>query len=291
MNAFESLAALLFERNGYWTISNYKVDLPKHVKKAVGRASAPRWDIDLLAYNVRDKVLLVIECKAYLDSNGVQYNDLVQGDKGSDRYKLFTDHKLRKEVFAVIASQLKSMGMIVESSKMKLCLLAAKIRPTDYHQIHEHFYQHEWELFDGNWIRHQLKLLSNESFSDNLPSVVSKLLLRASEGPDLKHLIIEIAPSNRLQGCITPLPEINPLLGIVESMGDVTEDGRHLSAVIVWIQKTSKARVYTKCRIDPSEIQLDNVDFHIRAKVKGSPKHKDRKQKQAYLTYETWEVK
>src|SRR5215213_3406188 len=100
MDAFENVVAMLLERSGYWVRPGYKVNLTKEEKRAIGRPSCPRWELDIVAYKGTSNELLVVECKSYLDSKGVG----ISGFDGSDdsatkQYKLFNDEVLRRIVF------------------------------------------------------------------------------------------------------------------------------------------------------------------------------------------------
>lgn len=72
MDSFEQVVATVLDRAGYWTRTSVKVNLTREDKHAIGRPSAPRWEIDVVAYSARENELLVVECKSYLDSAGVR---------------------------------------------------------------------------------------------------------------------------------------------------------------------------------------------------------------------------
>lgn len=79
MDAFEQLAAELLFANGWWVQTSVKVELTKEEKKQVGRQSSPRWELDVVAYKGATNEILVIECKSFLDSRGVQWCELQDG--------------------------------------------------------------------------------------------------------------------------------------------------------------------------------------------------------------------
>lgn len=70
MDAFEQLVSEILWMEGYWVRASLKVELTKEEKKAIGRPSSPRWELDIVAYSGRDNLLRVVECKSYLDSRG-----------------------------------------------------------------------------------------------------------------------------------------------------------------------------------------------------------------------------
>ena len=75
MDAFESVVAMLLKRDGYWTTTGFKVELSKAERRAIGKHSAPRWEIDVLAYKASINELLVVECKSFLNSTGVVFRE------------------------------------------------------------------------------------------------------------------------------------------------------------------------------------------------------------------------
>jgi hypothetical protein len=70
LDYFEALVKTVLEREGYWMIQSFKVDLTKEEKRELGRPSTPRPEIDLLAFSPVNDQLMVIEVKSYLDSAG-----------------------------------------------------------------------------------------------------------------------------------------------------------------------------------------------------------------------------
>jgi hypothetical protein len=106
MNAFEHLVGKILEHQGYWVRHGFKVNLTKSERRAIGRPSAPRWNLDIVAYRGADNQLLVVECKSYLYSRGVEFRSFCGNhERGSSRYKLFLEAKLRRTVFRRLIAQ------------------------------------------------------------------------------------------------------------------------------------------------------------------------------------------
>ena len=42
MDAFEAVISAILQRQGFWTITSFKVDLTKAEKREIGRHSSPR---------------------------------------------------------------------------------------------------------------------------------------------------------------------------------------------------------------------------------------------------------
>ncbi len=177
VNAFEQLGASLLTRAGYWVYVNYKVELTKEEKRQINRPSAPRWEIDLVAYKAKANELLALECKSYLDSGGVYEGHFGTSLKGN-RHKLFNEPILRQVVFSRLEAQLLESGSILPNPNIQLALLAGNIKASDRPMIEARFKENGWLLFDAKWIRDQLQRLSVRSYEDDVAALVSKLLLR-----------------------------------------------------------------------------------------------------------------
>jgi hypothetical protein len=177
MDAFESLVSMLLRHQGYWTIPSFKVELTKDEKRKIGRASSPRWELDLVAYKGSTNEILAVECKSLLDSRGVTFR---QGQfEPEERYKLFTDRVLRSIVLKRLAKQLRETGACAASPKIKLCLAVAKIASrSDPDALLRHFKRNGWLLFDPEWVRIQLRAAAKRGYENDVAFVVSKLLLR-----------------------------------------------------------------------------------------------------------------
>ena len=178
MDAFENLVSYLLERRGYWIRTSFKVELTKAEKRRIGRHSSPRWEIDVLAYNVRENTLLVIECKSYLNSPGVKYEHFIAPKNGDvSRYKLFVEPVLRRVVLNRLANQLISMGACRPSPRVILCLAAGHIASeSDRERIVKHFHKRQWQLWDERWFTECLLKLRDSGYENDIPSVVVKLL-------------------------------------------------------------------------------------------------------------------
>src|SRR5258705_771216 len=90
MDYFEATVARVLEEQGYWVRQNVRVDLAKDVKKALGKPRLPRCELDIVAYRPTERQLVLFEGKSYLDSYGVQPEDLRRTDWQANRYKILT---------------------------------------------------------------------------------------------------------------------------------------------------------------------------------------------------------
>ena len=110
MDSFEAVVATILEREGYWVRPGFKVELTKAEKRAIGKPSSPRWELDMVAYKGGTNELLVVECKSFLDSPGVRAVAFDgSSDKEAERYKLFTQKRLRTVVLRRLQKQLEAL--------------------------------------------------------------------------------------------------------------------------------------------------------------------------------------
>lgn len=182
MHAFEELLAALLERAEYWVRSSVKVELTKEEKRAIGRPSSPRWELDLLGYHAGRNELLILECKSYLDSDGVRLEDLsaVDGSTGG-RYKLFTEPELLRVVSNRLVAQLLERGGCLPNPTVKLGLATGKIASTtDRTALTRHFERNRWVLWTPEFIVGEIRRLADDGYDNSAAAMVAKLLLRSS---------------------------------------------------------------------------------------------------------------
>lgn len=182
MDAFEQLAAELLFANGWWVQTSVKVELTKEEKIKIGRPSCPRWELDVVAYRGATNEILVIECKSFLDSRGVQWSEL-QSDHGGDRYKMFTEPVLREVVLARLATQMIAEGRCAPNPTVRLGMIAGKLKSGDEERLPDHFKTNDWEFFGPGWLRDQLSKTAASSYNNQVSAIVAKLLLRGNGAP------------------------------------------------------------------------------------------------------------
>ena len=180
MDAFETVVSEILWQKGYWIQTSLKVELTKEDKLAINRPSSPRWEIDVVGYSGKRNELLIVECKSYLDSLGVQYRAFDGTDlKIASRFKLFNDTSLRDVVTGRLRQQLVERGLIREDPVIKLALACGKIvREKDRLLLKEHFERNGWLLWDEAWLRENLERMSKGGYENSSVAVVAKLLLR-----------------------------------------------------------------------------------------------------------------
>lgn len=177
--------AMLLDRDGYWTKGCFKVDLTKAEKRAIGRPSSPRWEIDIVAYRGSENEVLAVECKSLIDSPGVLFRDGTFSPQ--TRYKLFSESKLRQVVLGRLGKQLAKSGLCGPNPSIRLCLAAGRISSrTDRAALSAHFQSQGWHLFDEQWIRGRLAATADSAYENDVAHVASKILLR--DGPGTREV-------------------------------------------------------------------------------------------------------
>lgn len=183
MDAFETVIASILQRRGYWTLTSLKVELTKSEKREIGRHSSPRWELDVVAYSGKANELLVVECKSFLDSPGVECSAFTgTNPAAAKRYKLFCDPTLRKVVLQRLREQLETQGFCAHGPSVQLCLAAGKIHG-DEKWLASCFEKNGWMLWGPEFIRGELKALRDTGYENSVAAIVAKLLLRDGKAP------------------------------------------------------------------------------------------------------------
>ena len=179
MDAFEQLAADIFWNEGYWVRTSVKVELTREDKIRIGRHSAPRWEIDLIAYRATTSELLALACKSYLDSGGVHAAHFTPNHKLAGRYKLFHDDVLRATVLGRLRLQLVEQGFCPADVRIRLGMVYAHATPSNAAALKLRFQERDWDLYDADWLVRRLGHLADGSYENSTAAVVVKLLLRS----------------------------------------------------------------------------------------------------------------
>jgi len=180
MNAFENIITQYLEGEGYWVRQSVKVDISKEDKQVIGLPTMPRPEIDLVALNVRENELLLVEVKSLLDSYGVYFEAVSdEKDELAKRYRLFTNNTFREIVTERLRKAYLKQGLINENTKINYALAAGNIHSTtDESKINDYFLQKGWKLFSPKKIKDKIKELSQKGWEDNLVTITAKLILR-----------------------------------------------------------------------------------------------------------------
>jgi hypothetical protein len=181
VDSFEHVIAAILQRKGYWTQTCLKVDLTPDDKASIARKSSPRWELDVVGYRGYDNALVVLECKSFLDSTGVQTRTFLGENEGNEKYyKLFFEDATRHIVLARLCAQLVEQRFCAPEPKVTFGLAAGKIQG-DEAKLAEHFQKRGWELWTPKLIRDELLRLSESGYENSVASVVTKILVRKKD--------------------------------------------------------------------------------------------------------------
>lgn len=163
MNAFEEIISLFFEEQNYWVRQSVKIDITKENKKEIGLPSMPRPELDMVALNVKENKLLLIEVKSFLDSPGVRYSGVSgENQKEAKRYRLFTDSKYRNIVTRKLREDYLEKGLVNEDTRINYALAAGKIHLNDEQKIESYFSKKGWIFVSPKTIKDKITTLSEK---------------------------------------------------------------------------------------------------------------------------------
>ena len=180
MDAFEYIVSRAFEARGFWTRIGFKVELDKKTKAEIGNPSMPRPEIDILAYKPSEGNLLLIECKSYLDSLGVQARAFLEPDAFKvNRFKLFHDEALLAAVKRQVLNQLAADGMLgTGTPEICLCLVAGKVYGNDEEKIRNFFNSKGWMFIGPAELVADLRKFAKRGYENDVATIAVKLLER-----------------------------------------------------------------------------------------------------------------
>ncbi|MEM7600633.1 MAG: hypothetical protein AAF357_04365 [Verrucomicrobiota bacterium] len=181
MNAFEYIVSELLHERGYWTRVGYRLtNLTREDKHAIGKPSLPRPELDIVAFNPRDRELLIVECKSFLDSTGVRLSHFDgTSDRDAQTFKLFNFEPYQSIVKERLVEQMVETGLLHDSTiTPRLAVAAGKIRPMDAERLPEFFEGKGWQLITPSEIAAMVRKRANKGYEDETMTVVAKLLER-----------------------------------------------------------------------------------------------------------------
>jgi len=178
MDSLETIYVGILENQGYWVKRNFKVKLSKEDKRELGTPTMPDFEIDIIAYKPEDQSLLIVECKSFLDSAGVDADCLDPDHKYSTRFKIFTREKLRHLILERLEEQLHRSGLAARNPKVTLRLVAGKIKKGSETKLRQHFDNNGWQVEGPVEIKALLVEIAKNSYVNDPVVMTAKILLR-----------------------------------------------------------------------------------------------------------------
>jgi hypothetical protein len=181
MELFEGIIKTLLEHEGYWVRQSFKVNLTKEEKRAIGKHSIPRPEIDLLAFKPGTNSMIVLEAKSYFDSPGVKISELLEHHEIPEgRYKLFTCENYRNIVFSRLIKDLVHYGLAESDINLQLGLVAGNVYQNKSDDIAEYFDSNEWFFWSPETVKHKVNALAELGYENNTAIITAKILMRGN---------------------------------------------------------------------------------------------------------------
>lgn len=179
MDHFESLIATLLEAEGYWLRRSFKVSVTKEEKRAIGKHSIPRPEIDVLAFRFAENSVIAVEVKSFLDSSGLKLEQLqAQHEIPEGRYKLFTTERYRRIVLARLHQDLIRCGMANAETRVSLGLAVGKIYRGRSEEIRDFMLDRGMFFWSPEDIKNRVVALAERDYENDPAIMVAKVLLR-----------------------------------------------------------------------------------------------------------------
>lgn len=154
VDKFENIVALLLEEEGFWVRRGFKVALTQDEKRQIGKTSAPKPEIDMLAYHPGRQELLVLEVKAYQDTPGVKLAQMQEvHEVPTGRFKLFTSDLYRQVVFTRLQQQLLELGQISDQTQLRLGLIPGKVNQGQSEALRALMQERDWFFWSPDEVK------------------------------------------------------------------------------------------------------------------------------------------
>lgn len=179
MDYFENLVKTLLEEEYHWVSQSVKVEVTKEEKRLIGKHSIPRPEVDLLVFDYKNNRVIVVEAKPLLDSPGVKYKDLCKKfEIPEGRYKLFTCKNYREIVMNRLHTQLLAKGVISQSTRIQLGLVAGNVYKNENDEIASLFQTNNWLFWSPTEIKARVEALAAKGYENNPYVITTKVLTR-----------------------------------------------------------------------------------------------------------------
>jgi len=180
MDHFETIIATLLEAENYWVRRSFKVTLTKEEKsQAIGKASIPRPEIDLLAFRFSKNEVIALEAKSFFDSPGVRLGELLEENEvPTGRYKIFTSQRYRSVVLSGLLRDLIAGGMANSKTRIVPGLAAGHIYQKQSEPMREFMDKRGWFFWSPEDIKGKVSALAKRGYENDPAIITAKILMR-----------------------------------------------------------------------------------------------------------------
>jgi Holliday junction resolvase len=167
----------MLEEKGFWTQTSVKLKITPLIRKVTGRTD-PRPEIDIVAYKGGTNELLLVECKSFLDSGGVNISAFNgKNPKFGKKFKLFTNEKYFMVIKKALVEQFCDEKKISRNPKVQRLLAAGHIAKESKEELKKLFNRRkDWELWSDDKLRQGLTNLAKKGYDNSIATMVVKLL-------------------------------------------------------------------------------------------------------------------
>lgn len=138
-----------------------------------------RPEIDLVGYKPSKNELLIVEAKSYMDSIGVDYQEIDTAyDIPDGRYKLFTCENYRNIVFNKLIAEYVNKGLVCKNPTIVFGLAVGKIKNKTEDDLQALFIKRNWKLYTPTRIANSILKLSDLAYENDPYVIASKLISR-----------------------------------------------------------------------------------------------------------------
>ena len=179
MDSFEEIAGLLLINDKYWVRHSVKVYLTKEEKIKINKPSTPRPEIDIVAFDVINNTVFLIEVKSFIDSGGVVYEKVVENNKfPTGKYKILTSKLYQDTIISRLKNDWISADLINKKTKFSFGLIAGNIYKNKEDELIKHFNKNNWFFWGPTIIKQKLIELSKKGYENSTITIVTKLMTK-----------------------------------------------------------------------------------------------------------------
>jgi hypothetical protein len=176
MDYFEEICKYLLEQENYWVRTCVKVEITKEEKRQLGKPSMPRPEIDIVAYNPKQNLLILIEAKSFLNSSGVYIEHVQDKDMKYDGYKILTGKMYQEVVTNKLIEIYLNSGLLSIRPNIQYGLIAGNVAKNKNQELQELAIERNWFYWGPEKLKEGLMKFKDYPYENNPFVLTSKIL-------------------------------------------------------------------------------------------------------------------